>query len=244
MVTINEWFKNKDYGIGLVLLAQNCRNRILLQSLSRRKNPAKLEYELGKLRKLEDVVLVVDVVGEVSPPSSFSPPDRTGREGSALDSGEEGVVRNDSPDNLPPELKKLWHFNQDAYKEIRALHEKLKLMANATPEDRQPLTERIASLDDKIRDNWELIDNYDPNAVTLSPELLGKGQQPVIDHKRINANRKFISTNLKKIAAADKSDEFVQLKKAVEARAIELIRNGEMLNKKTFEGLRKAGIEC
>jgi len=233
MVTINEWFETKDYGIGLVLLAKHCRNRMLLQSLSRRTNMAKLEYELGKLRKLEDVVPVVDVVGEVSPPSSF-------KEGSALDSGEEGVVRNDSPDNLPPELKKLWHFNQDAYKEIRALHEKLKLMANATPEDRQSLTERIASLDDKIRDNWELIDNYDPNAVTLSE---AEGQQPVIDHKRINANRKFISTNLKKIAAADKSDEFVQLTKAVKLRAKELLNAGETIAAKTIADLRKIGIE-
>lgn len=96
-------------------------------------------------------------------------------------------------DDLPKHLQELWQINRNAYNEIRALHEKLKLMEKLTPEERQPFTERIASLDEMIRTNWEAIDAW---SLESEPTQKDPGD---IDHKRINANRKYISTGLKKL---------------------------------------------
>jgi len=112
------------------------------------------------------------------------------------------VIRNGRKvkfEDLSPEMQARWTQNKDAYKEIRATHEKLKLMEKATPADRQPLTERICTLDDNIRDNWAEIDAYEPVITDFAANA------PVIDHKRIGANRKFISTNLKKLPETDVS---------------------------------------
>ncbi len=135
-------------------------------------------------------------------------------------------------ENLPEEIKTLWNENRDAYKETRALHEKLKLMENATPEDRQPLTERIASLDERIRTNWQTIDSWQPGQEPEKPE------QTTIDHKRINSNRKYISTNLKKLA--ESKDEKLQAK--IQERVDELKAAGEKLTEKTIEEMKQLGI--
>jgi len=238
MVTINEWFETKDYGIGLVLLAKHCRNRMLLQSLSRRKNPAKLEYELTKIAKQQGIVF--DKVGETTaePPADTLPPIEETEGKIMVSQGKETNI-----DNLPQHLKAKWNENQNAYKEIRALHEKLKLMEKATPEDRQPLTERIALLDDKIRDNWEKIDNYDP-----SQEPEPDNQPQKIDHKRINANRKYISTNLKKLVALPEDEKAIAIRTAtgqrIIERLIELVNAEEKVSEKTLIELRKLGVKC
>lgn len=47
-----------DYASGLTLLAKYSKNRILLQNLSRKPLPAKLEYELRKLSKTPEPPVV------------------------------------------------------------------------------------------------------------------------------------------------------------------------------------------
>lgn len=221
------WFEEKDYGLGLAILGGYCKNRVLLQNLGRKRNPEKLEYELTKLVN-KDAIAVITKIQPLS--HSDQVIEQMNKD-----------IRNDNPDSLPKHLQQKWHENHDAYKEIRALHEKLKLMENATPEDRQPLTERVASLDDKIRANWEAIDAWQPGAEPAPAEPATELQ--AIDHKRINANRKYISSNIKKIAASEKSDEFVALTKAVEVRARELLNAGETIAAKTIADLRKIGVE-
>jgi hypothetical protein len=142
-------------------------------------------------------------------------------------------------EELPENMKKLVKENYDSYKETRALHEKLKLMVNATPADRQPLTERLASLDDKIRANWEVIDAWQPGAEP-APKTV-----EAIDHKRINANRKFISTNLKKLAEGNIVDKKIaEVKSQLQLRYNELKSAGEEVAAETLTELAKAGIEC
>ena len=244
MVTIEQWFETKDYDTGYLLLCRYSKNRVLLQNLGKKKNFAKLEYELTKYVKKPPVKEVQSApVPPVSPPSSS-------KEGSAQasvekgvvsypDTPEQGVVTTDYPDSLPPHLKAKWHENQDAYKEIRALHEKLKLMEKATPEDRQPLTERIASLDDKIRSNWEAIDGWVPGAEPPA-ELVAK--PVIVDHKRINSNRKFISSNLRKLETGNFKKHVADLISEVQKRVNELLEAGEKMNTKTIEQLKKFGI--
>jgi hypothetical protein len=245
MVTIEKWFENKDYDTGYILLCRYSKNRVLLQNLGKKKNPAKLEYELTKYVKVQSSEFKVQSKQEPVPSAPISPPSSSKESlpryngGSALDGAEAGVVTTDYPDSLPPHLKAKWHFNQDSYKEIRALHEKLKLMEKATPEERQPLTERVASLDDKIRANWEVIDAWVPGAEPAAEPV----EKPVmVDHKRINANRKFISSNLRKLETGNFKKHAADLISELQKRVTELIEAGEQMNTKTIEQLQKFGI--
>jgi hypothetical protein len=240
MVTINEWFETQDYETGLVLLAKVQKNRVLVNNLGRRRNPEKLKYELKKYRVLNVETRSIASV-QPAPVAPISPPSSS-KDGSALAGEGEGVVRAGIPDSLPTHLKAKWHENQNNYKEIRALHEKLKLMHKATDDDRKVLTERIATLDDQIRDNWETIDTYDP-----SQQPVASSQPPVIDHKRINANRKFISVNLKKLLALPDDEKAIAIRTTrghlILERLIELVNSGEKVGEKTLNELRKLGVE-
>ena len=250
MVTIEQWFDTKDYDTGYLLLCRYSKNRVLLQNLGKKKNPGKLEYELTKYVKVQSSKFKIQSkpLPPISPPSSLNESLPRDIGGSALDAAGKGVVTypdtpaqvvvtTDYPDSLPPHLKAKWHFNQDSYKEIRALHEKLKLMEKATPEDRQPLTERIASLDDKIRANWEEIDGYTPGQ---QPEA--SSQPPVIDHKRINANRKYISVNLKRLQETENVEKQIKIRAEVQTRYDEIKNCGEAFSSAIIKLLADAGV--
>lgn len=139
--------------------------------------------------------------------------------------------------DLSPEMKARWEQNRDAYKEIRVLHEKLKLMENATPEDRQPLTQRICDLDDKIRENWKEIDAFVPGSSNNEPT-------EAIDHKRIQANRKYISSNLKKLPEIEDSVKKAKIVTELQLRYHELKLAGETVAQETLDELKKVGVKC
>lgn len=319
---LQDWFIEKDYGIGVALLGTLSKNRILIQNLSRKQNPAKLEYELRKIAKEKGIDLTVKV--EDQTPEDVDPneqgkiielnshktdshsdqvidqmnadqkPDDLVKEKlDELESGADEIVsdklgelESDAEDivsdnvndlkttaqdiiedkisefesqveeimagklevirngrkvkfeDLSAEMQARWNQNKDSYKEIRALHEKLKLMENATPEDRQPLTQRVCDLDDTIRDNWAEIDAYVPVPAESANEA------PVIDHKRIGANRKFISTNLKKLPEQQDPVKAAKMVAELQNRFDELKKAGEAVSSETIEELTKAGVKC
>jgi hypothetical protein len=133
-------------------------------------------------------------------------------------------------DDLPKKLQVLWDRNRDEYKEIRALHEKLKLMENGTPKDREPLTMRITMLDLQIHERWKEIDAWSP----VPDELK-------IDHKRISSNRKYISTWLDRL---DKGCEDRELAVAnLQDRYNEMWLNHIDISEKTLQELHKYGVK-
>lgn len=294
---LQEWFKDKDYGLGLAILGDNCKNRVLLQNLARKKNPEKLEYELTKIAKEQGIVFgkeeettggepeqtseshsdqVVDqmnadkaeelvttanqVVEEKLEELNEGAGDIVNESINTIEDEAEGIVaatKNElelmadqvitgklkivregkevSFGDLSPEMKARWEQNRDAYKEIRVLHEKLKLMENATPEDRQPLTQRISELDDKIRENWKEIDAWVPAA---------ENKIEAIDHKRMQANRKYISTNLKKLAEVTDPVKKAKVVAELQGRFNEVKASGETFAPETIDELAKAGVVC
>ena len=314
---LQDWFIEKDYGIGVALLGTLSKNRILIQNLSRKQNPAKLEYELRKIAKEKGIDLTVKVEdltpGDVDPneqgkiidlnsqaaelnvdqETDQKPEDLVKEKLDELQSGAEEIVsdklgeleseaedivldnvndlkttaqdivtdkisefesqvdeimagklevirngRKVKFEDLSPEMQARWKQNRDGYKEIRALHEKLKLMEKATPEERQPFTRCISDIDDKIRDNWAEIDAYVPAPAGTATEA------PVIDHKRIGANRKFISTNLKKLPEQQDPVKAAIVVAELQKRYNELKAAGETVAPETIEELTKAGIQC
>lgn len=292
---LQDWFIEKDYGLGLALLGTFCKNRIMLQSLSRKPNPEKLEYELRKIAKEQGIIIgttekIDETNGLSKDHTNVSPVENTeahsdqvidlmnadklkqlesgadeivydklyGLESDAYDivsdkvaefetqvdeilAGKLEVVRDGRKvkfEDLSPEMQARWTQNKDAYKEIRALHEKLKLMENATPEDRQPLTQRICDLDDMIRDNWAEIDAYVPAPAGSVTDA------PVIDHKRIGANRKFISTNLKKLPAQQDPVKAAKVVAEIQKRYDELKAAGEAVDQDTIVKMKNVGVKC
>lgn len=324
-MTLQEWFEEKDYGLGLVLLGTHSRNRMLFQSLSRKKNPSKLEYELRKIAEYKGIDLTAKIEEENPEEVDPNADKQSGSDGNSdekkeshsdqvidemnaeqkpddkvlkakldeLESGADEIVsdklgglESDAEDivsdnvndlkiiaqdivegkisefesqveeimagklevirngrkvkfeDLSPEMQARWNQNANGYKEIRALHEKLKLMENATPEDRQPLTQRMCNLDDQIRDNWAEIDAYVPVPTDLVPGA------PVIDHKRIQSNRKYISTNLKKLPEQTDPVKAAKVVAELQKRFDELKAAGETVSLETIDELTKAGVIC
>lgn len=288
---LQDWFEEKDYGLGLAILGDNCKNRVLLQNLGRKKNPEKLEYELTKIAKEQGIVFgkVEETTGG-EPDGPLPPVEETGgaeqtseshsdqvveekleklneeagdivnESINTIEEEAEGIVASTKNElelmadqvitgklkiiregkevnfgDLSPEMKARWEQNRDAYKEIRVLHEKLKLMENATPEDRQPLTHRIGELDDKIRENWKEIDAWVPTA---------NNETSAIDHKRMQANRKYISTNLKKLAEITDPVKKAKIVTELQIRFNEVKSWGETFAPETIDELAKAGVVC
>jgi len=248
---LQEWFEEKDYGLGLAILGDNCKNRVLLQNLGRKKNPEKLEYELTKIAKEQGIVFGKEEETTGGEPGGPLPPveetlglmqtayaDADGKVIAVADSSKLKIINGNKEiniDDLSPEMKARWEQNRDAYKEIRVLHEKLKLMENATPEDRQPLTQRISELDDKIRENWKEIDAWVPTA---------ENKIEAIDHKRMQANRKYISTNLKKLAEVTDPVKKAKIATELQIRFNEVKSWGETFAPETIDELAKAGVVC
>lgn len=209
--------KERDYDEGLILLSKTSRNRILIQLLGRKELKDKLEYELQKVID-RDVLLKVVKTQKVKTPKVKTPKDDV----PVIEKpGKLRVIRGDNKinyDDLPDALQTRWDENTDAYKGSRSLHEKLKLMENAKAEDRKPLIGQIISLHNIIRANWEIIDAYDPTKKVESKE------DKKINHKRIQANRKYISVNFKKLKEKPDNKE---LKKRIQDRITELVKAGE-----------------
>ncbi|MEF8811446.1 MAG: hypothetical protein V5A47_11020, partial [Bacteroidales bacterium] len=82
--------------------------------------------------------------------------------------------------------------------------------------------------------NWEKIDNYDPNAEETEQQ---QSDEP-INFKRISANRKYISSNKKKL-----QQDPEKWRPKIQQRVDELLKAGETFNPNIVEELKAAGIK-
>lgn len=244
----------RDYDEGLLLLTKASKNRILIQRLSRKEWPEKLFYELQKFLDHETAVIEYKKTKKADKAAVTRAANKLKKEQEARIKAEEEAKNkedgDDDPlvfqlpnefseeskparirvvkenqtvnfDNLPVELQAKWTENANMYKEGRSLHEKLKLMAEATDEDRKPVITRLSQLSEAIRANWDAIDNYDPTAAPKEKIKV------VVDHKRINSNRKYISSNLKKL---EKEPKNTVLFAKIQERVSELIKAGHQFS--------------
>lgn len=246
MATLKEWFETKDYESGLIFLGRCSKNRSIIQNLTKRKNPAKLEYELMKIARDQDVKHLSALEIGIKPLShSDQMIDQINkeREKRIQESQQFKVIRASHEVNyedLPMDMQKLWDNNRDNAKEIRALHEKLKLMEKASPEDREPLTMRISELDESIHSNWDIINKWQPGNQSVKEPVIPVKTE--IDHKRINANRKYISVGIKMLKSELTEEKSGKIKDEILIRYKELISSNEEVSIDTVEQLKKAGI--
>jgi len=248
-MTLQEWFdsKERDYGLGVALLGKYSKNRMLLQNLARKQNPGKLAHEL---KKALDRLAALEAAEKAAVKNKKPEPQKiegTSRDIKNADMDKLIIVRENKEvkfEDLPKVLQEKWEANRDAYKEIRATHEKLKLMGEHAPAtDRAPLIRRIAELDTLIRSNWDIIDAWKPGQKVEDPQKKD-AVTTGIDHKRIQANRKYISTNMKKLAAEADKKKADKLRAKIQERVTELKTANEEMKPETISELKKLGIEC
>lgn len=220
---------------------------MLLQGLSRKQNPGKLEYELKKALDRANALETAEKTATKNKKPQPQKIEGTSRDIRNADMDKLIIVRENKEvkfEDLPKVLQKKWEANRDAYKEIRATHEKLKLMGEHAPStDRAPLIRRIDELDQLIRSNWDIIDAWKPGEEVKDPEKKD-GDTVTIDHKRIQANRKYISTNIKKLADETDEKKAAKLREKIQERVTELKTAKEEMKPETIEQLKKVGVEC
>lgn len=226
---INDWLKskNKNYDTGIALLMKYSKNRGFILRITRKPWPEKLEYELQKIYDRQHPV-------KTKPKPEIKPDPKPEEEQPEFitDPKKRKIIVREQEiklDDLPKKLQKLWHDNAEMYKESRSLHEKLKLMKDVPAEKRAPIVERLQDLGKITRQNWDIIDAYDPDAEPETAEM---------DHKKINANRTFISRNLKKVEDNPKHIVFVKIQDRID----ELLSAGEVFKADQAKRLKKLGF--
>lgn len=209
MQDVKDWLESeeRDYSVGLILLGNHSKNRILLQNLSRKPRPSKLVYELEKICLREKVHF-----NKTNTPIFLSTPVNNIQK----------VVRKNPfilYNELPEHMRELRKENLERYKKARSLHEKCKLLN--TPEERVPLLEQLEELTKIISGNWDIINEY------LEEKAKPReGEVVIIDDKKIQANRTYLSRGLASMAT---------LKGAARAKKIEAMqkRVNELLSVKS-----------
>jgi len=221
------------------------RNRILHQNVIQKKNFAKIVYELKKYMGVKLVIAPVETTPVESPEvieSKLIPVIAITTEKLKF----EGIGKRSDHDQLPAGIKLMFDMNQEIYPEMRALHEKLKVLSEDghTAAERLPFLQDLLHLDNTLRGNWELYDNFKMGDVI-------PGEKKVIvpgvalDFKRIQANRTYLNRAgkeiLEKITAGKQEAADKQLAEA-QIRYNELILDGQTIDEATSEKLKAAGV--
>lgn len=229
---VNAWLdtpnEERDFERGATLMLQGNRNRILHQNVTRKKDMAKVVYELRKIagRKKEAVVL------EMQPFSIEKVEERI-----STAEGKSTGKRADH-DQLPVQVQAIFEINLTNYHKMRALFEELKVKSSDeldfTAEDRAELLKEFDRLADATTTNWEMYDNF-----KMGDTLPGVGVDPKpkqIDVKRVQANRTLLSR------AAQKETINEKHVKEVQVRYDELISNGHAIDAELCAKLEKLGV--
>jgi len=235
----------RDLETGAILMLQGNRNRILHQNVIQKKNFDKIEYELRKYMgpKLEIAPVEVEPVESAEVlETKLLPVIAITTEKLKF----EGIGKRPDHEELPAVVKASFESNQEMYPKMRALHEKLKVLSEDghTAAERLPFLQDLLHLDNTLRGNWELYDNFKMGDVI-------PGEKKVIvpgvalDFKRIQANRTYLNRAgkeiLEKITAGKQEAADKQLAEA-QIRYNELILDGQTIDEATSEKLKAAGV--
>lgn len=234
---IKEWLeKGRDYSEGLDLFNKASKNRALYNYLSRKQDMVKLVYELEKLLK----VLPKSEPVEVKEPVKDQTHEKDVKT-VQLTHIREGVKR----EYLPEDLQQVYDDVTETYKLQRAAHERMKL-EELTDEQRAETRAVVVSLDNVIVAGWEKIDAYLAGEKVKGADEKKEtppapAKDPLLIAKEVNAARKFISTNLDKVATSKDTVKEVLVTKLRE-RYTTLLNLKAEVDPETIDKLIKAGV--
>ena len=192
----------KDFEAGYSLFVRFSHNRALALYLARKRDLKKLEYEIQKISErptLKDApvmpigpVLKMIKTGEDKANGITDAADVIGKAEGKVRVIKDGKVQYE---DLPDELKKLYDENTASYKNMRTMHEQMKLAK--TDEERAGKRLMIDSFDDCISRNWKIIDDWAAGKLDL--DSLNAETAVQEDFKLINAARTYLSRNISKM---------------------------------------------
>jgi len=252
---IKDWLdtpaENRDFDLGALLyLKNNPRKRILYDNIVRRKLIDKLVYELQKTleiaqakfeaeqRGIDYKKLTDDEIKEFTAQVAVVTTETLPKI-EEIEKSENKGMRADHA-SLPAEIQEKYTENGILYPKMRALFEKLKLMTNEPACDRYPFLKQLVAMDEQVISNWEAYDSFDAANPTAPKKEI------VVDTKRVNANRKYLSDNKEKLATlkADptQADKFIELFAKMQQRIDELSSVGEGMKEDQANDLRALGL--
>lgn len=245
---------------GATLLLSLNRNRILFQNVVKRpeKFADKVEYELKKHLqiRLDDKTMseVAAMDATVVPFAENTLNKRlmlASDKADDIDVPEELEVairhagKRTDHDELPDEIKNIWEQSANLWFKIKETYETLKTMDNAPLCDRYEYLKILDEADKQYRKNMSWYDGY-----VLGSEIPSEKEaelDPADIAKKIQAARKYISDNKKKLAELRESGEwpnakYDELLEKVQERFNFLIETGNSVSDEQVTELKELGI--
>lgn len=221
--------EQRSLELGAEMLLRLNRNRYMNAQILRRRNFAKLEYELQKhLRiRLEGLTTREVALMEQEALPKIEESLAQGQPTISTDNDQpEGVFRGRRADHdtLPADLQALYERNGEIYVKMKQLFETLKGMEDATPCDRHELLGQLVACDKEYRDNWNAYDTWSAVAAGSVTEPTATAQLPTA--KELQAARKYLSSNKPKLAAAE-GDAANALREKMQQRVSLLLSAGQ-----------------
>lgn len=245
----------RDLQKGAVLVLKFSRNQILYANMMRapHKFEKKMVYELTKARKErirrlnaeEAMKLQKTVIPAVTEILRQYPEDDVVVDGETL---KQFYGRRADHDSLPADIRDLWQRNTEIWHKIKNLYEKLKTMDDAPACERLEFLKMMLELEQEHTRNFAV---YDAAAATAGESFEGNTEQeqikddeesPADDASKINAARKYISDNRKKILTIDDAEKREALLAKIQDRYDYLIEAGANLAPEVVENLKEIGV--
>ena len=250
----------RDVVEGATLLLSLNRNRILFQNVMRRpeKFADKVEYELKKHLKirlddktLADVAAMDRAVVPMAQETINRRLDGVAEQVDDINTPEELAVavkhagKRADHDELPDEIKVLWEQSAELWFKIKETFETLKTMEAAPPCDRYEYLKLLDEADKQYRANMAKYDAFVLGGDVEAGEP--KEMDPAEIAKKVQAARKYISDNKKKLAEMKESDDFPNakydaLRDKVQERFNYLIETGNSVSEDQVAELKELGI--
>lgn len=231
---------NPDFDSGFALFCKYSPNRILIESIGRRRDQDMLIYELDKISNSgffapirPEVAAAAPAAAILSAAAKTEAPERkpvAAAPAAAGDTLEKRLNfrtyddRRTRRSDLPPELQQEFDANAADYSVRRALHEKMKLAR--TDFDRAALRSRILETHQRIVARWKKIDEYQARAAEAS-------QEECFNEKSARA---YISKALKAASVTDARAA------GVRARVKALLDHGCTITDATIQALRDRAL--
>ena len=245
---------------GATLLLSLNRNRILFQNVMRRpeKFADKVEYELKKHlrirlddKTLADVAAMDRAVVPMAQETINRRMDCVAEQADDIDTPEELNVavkhagKRADHDELPDDIKQLWDDSAELWFKIKETFETLKTMEAAPPCDRYEYLKLLDEADKQYRANMAKYDAFALGGEVEAGEP--KDMDPAEIAKKVQAARKYISDNKKKLAEMKESDDYPNakydaLRDKVQERFNFLIESGNSVSEEQVAELKELGI--
>lgn len=240
---IKQWLEaeEKDFAAGYNLFVRFSHNRALALYLARKNDMAKLTYEIEKIAqrpvlKEMPVMPIAPIVKQIAVKSDAvtvveASIDQTEKKIRVIKGGQVQY------DELPEEFKKLYDENLVSYKNMRTLHEQMKLAK--TDDERAAKRKMIDSFDDLIARNWKRIDDWAEGKLEAKEVTKQSNTADVL--KKIQAARTYLSRNIDKMANLE-GEAAWKLKYTLREKLSFIRDNKAEISKETLEKLAKHGI--